>query len=84
MLPDDTHPDVARLQIAGWRRMSPAEKLRRVDDLNAAVRQLAAARIRREQPGLSDQALSLELARLWLPPELFEVARRRMSGDRAD
>ncbi len=81
MIPNDTHPDVARLQLEGWRRMSPAEKLRRVVDLNAAVRELAAARIRQEQPGISDRQLSLELARLWLPADLFEVARRHAAGE---
>ena len=73
---NDTHPDVERLQLEGWRRMSPAEKLLRVADLNAAVRQLAEARIRAEHPDFSDEDVKLELARLWLPPELYEVARR--------
>lgn len=72
----DTHPDVERLQLEGWRRMSPAEKLQRVADLNAAVRQLAEARIRAEHPEYSETEVKLELARLWLPPELFAVARR--------
>jgi len=84
MVPNDTHPDVARLQLEGWRRMSPAEKLQRVVDLNAAVREFAAARIRQEQPGISDQRLSLELARLWLPADLFDVARRHAAGSQAD
>lgn len=64
--------------------MSPAEKLRRVADLNAAVRQLAEARIRAEHPAWSDAEVRLELARLWLPPELFEVARRHAAKPRAD
>ena len=77
---NDTHPDVERLQLEGWRRMTPAQKLARVCDLNAAVRQLAASRIRAECPDISERDLRLELARLWLPPELYEVARRHAAG----
>jgi hypothetical protein len=77
---DDTHPDVERLQLARWRTMTPAEKIHRVVDLNAAIRQLAAARIRAERPGVSEAELRLELARLWLPAELFDIARRHAAG----
>lgn len=80
---NDTHPDVERLQLEGWRRMSPAEKLQRVADLNAGVRQLAEARIRAEHPDYSDAEVRLELARLWLPRELFEVAQRHAAKARA-
>lgn len=80
---NDTHPEVERLQIEGWRRMTPAQKLRRVADLNAAVREFAAARIRQEQPGISEDELRLELARLWLPADLFEVARRHAAVAKA-
>lgn len=84
MAPDDTHPAVLELQIEGWRRMSPAEELRRVADLNAGVRQLAAARIRRDRPGITDAELDLELARLWLPPELFRIAREHAEARAGD
>ena len=35
---DDTDPEVERLQLERWRTMTPAEKVKRVVDLNAAVR----------------------------------------------
>jgi hypothetical protein len=63
----DTPLDVEEILLAGYRRMTPAEKLRRVEDLNCAVRQLALARIRRQYgPDLSEREQRLRLAALWL------------------
>jgi hypothetical protein len=64
--PNDTHPAVEAMLIDGYRRMSPAEKLRRVEELNETVLQLAAERIRQEHPGLSERQLRLRVAALWL------------------
>lgn len=54
--------------------MSPAEKLRRVEQLNETVLQLAASRIRQEHPGLSDRGLRYRLASLWLDRDTLEKA----------
>jgi hypothetical protein len=35
----DTAPEVERVLLEGYRRMSPAEKLRRVEELNEAALQ---------------------------------------------
>lgn len=70
----DTDPAVEGVLIAGYRRMSPAEKLRRVEALNETVLQLAASRIRKEHPGLSDRGLRYRLASLWLDRALLERA----------
>jgi len=49
--------------------MSPAEKLQRVAELNAAVLELAAAGIRRRHGAVADRELRLRLAALWLDRE---------------
>jgi hypothetical protein len=43
---DDTSPEAERVLVAGYRRMSPAEKLQQVVQLNRALDQLAEVRIR--------------------------------------
>ena len=63
---DDTHPTIQRMLLDGYRRMTPAEKLRRVEELNELALQLAAARVKRERPGIDDRELRLRLASLWL------------------
>ena len=62
----DTPPGIEALIIAGYRRMSPAEKLGRVQALNETALQFAAARVRREHPAISERELRLRLASLWL------------------
>ena len=53
--------------IEGYRRMSPAEKLQRVVDLNRAVESLARARLRAQYgPNLSEREENLRLASLYL------------------
>ena len=62
----DTPPAVERLLIEGYRRMDPAEKLRRVEDMNRALRQLAAARLHAQYGPMPDSELQLRLAALRL------------------
>lgn len=63
----DTPPEVRKVLIEGYRRMSAQEKMRRVLDLNRTVEAMAAARLRRQYgPDLSDRELKLRLAALRL------------------
>lgn len=65
--PSDTTAAVEQVLIEGYRRMPPAEKLRRVVALNRALDQLAAARLRaRYGPDLDERELRLRLAALRL------------------
>jgi len=48
---DDTAPEVARLQIAGWRALSPARKLALAFEMGDAVRALVEAGVRLRHPG---------------------------------
>ena len=70
----DTHPSAEAFLIEGYRRMSSGDKLHCVEALNETVLQLAAARIRKEHPGLSDRGLRYRLASLWLDRALLERA----------
>jgi hypothetical protein len=61
----DTSPDVQKIIIEGYRRMSPQQKIKRVSELTKAVQQLALARIRKQYGILlkSDIASQEEMAR---------------------
>jgi hypothetical protein len=62
----DTHPEVARILLEGYRRMTPAQKLQRACDLSEATRQMAAARIRSMYPDADDRQVRLRVAALSL------------------
>ena len=65
----DTPPEIQDMLIAGYRRMTPQQKARRVDELTKAVQQLALARIRKQYGDLPEQEQRLRLASLWLERE---------------
>ena len=71
---DDTPPAVAEILIAGYQRMTPAERLARACDLSLAVRQLALARLRTEHPNASEHELRLRVAALTLDAETMRRA----------
>ena len=62
--------EVEEILLAGYRRMTPAEKLERVADLHRAVQQMALARIRAQyRPNLSEREERLRLGAFWLDRE---------------
>ncbi len=68
----DTPPEIEEIILEGYRRMSPAEKLQRVMDLNRAAQDMALARIRAQYgPDLSEREERLRLAALWLDREIM-------------
>lgn len=71
----DTPLEVEELMLDAYRRMTPAEKLKRVVELNRAAETMAAARIRATYgPDLSERELRLRLAALRLDREtMIEV-----------
>ncbi len=71
MLLSDTRPEVEKLLLEGYRRMTPAEKLARVEDLRCLSRRLAEARIRSQHPQASDREVQLRLGTVTLGPELM-------------
>jgi hypothetical protein len=65
----DTPSHIQKVLIAGYRRMTPQEKMQRVTELNRTVQQLALARIRKQYGKISQQEQRLRLAGLWLKRE---------------
>lgn len=66
-LSPDTPPEIEEILLEGYRRMSPAEKLRRVIELSEAAEAMAAARIRSQYGrDISERELWLRLASLRL------------------
>lgn len=65
----DTSPGARRFLVEGYRRMPPAEKLRRVFSLNRALEQLQRARITADYGEISEREMQLRLASLRLGRE---------------
>jgi len=65
----DTFERAEAILIEGYRRMSPKEKLERVNEMTKTAQQFAAARIRKQYGPLSDRELKLRLAARWLGRE---------------
>lgn len=65
----DTSPHIQKILIEGYRRMSPQQKLKRVDELTKGVQQMALARIRQQYGEISEREQRLRLASLWLDRE---------------
>jgi len=67
----DTSPEAEAIIIAGYRRMSPTEKLERVRQMTQAVQQMALTRLREQYPEATERELVLRLASLWIPRDLM-------------
>jgi hypothetical protein len=65
----DTSPDAARFLNEGFRRMTPTQKLRRVESLNRMLVKLSAARIRSQYGDIPADEMRLRLAALRLGRE---------------
>lgn len=65
----DTPPHIQKIIVEGYRRMSPQDKLKQVDDLTVAVQQLALTRIIKQYGSISEREQRLRLAALWLGRE---------------
>jgi len=70
----DTSPEAEAVRFDLYRRMSPAEKARRVAELTAAASRYALAGLRQRYPAASAQALWLRLAALRLGADVVERA----------
>jgi hypothetical protein len=65
----DTDPEIGRLQLERYRRMTPAEKLERVVDLNRTAEAMATLRLERTYGPLDERERELRLAALRLDRE---------------
>jgi hypothetical protein len=71
---DDTSPDARRVMIEAYRRMAPAEKLRRVFDLYEFGMGLARADVGRRHPDADEREVRLRVASRYLDPDLIRKA----------
>lgn len=69
---DDTSPEAERIMIEGFRRMSGAEKLRRVSELCRLTNGLALADIRRQHPTSGERENLLRLAARRMDPAILK------------
>lgn len=70
----DTSPEIERLQIEGWRRMSSEQKAATVSGLTRVAFDLALAGVRHRHPEASPRELQLRLAIATLGIELARKA----------
>jgi hypothetical protein len=71
---NDTHPEIEKRIIEGYRAMTPARKFEIVCALTGAVRELALLDIRRHHPDADERELLLRLASRTTDPELLKRA----------
>jgi hypothetical protein len=70
----DTSPEIERLQIEGWRRMSSERKAATISGLTQAAFDLALAGVRHRHPAAAPRELHLRLAIATLGLELARKA----------
>ena len=70
----DTSPEVERMQIDGWRRMSAEQKAALITGLTDAAVSMTLAGIRHRYPDASPREQQLRLAVITLGPELARKA----------
>lgn len=72
--PSDTHPDMEKRLIEGYRAMTPARKWQGVQSLNRTLENLARADVRRRHPEADEREVNLRVASRRLPAELMRRA----------
>ncbi|MCX4242989.1 hypothetical protein [Paraliomyxa miuraensis] len=72
--PNDTHPAIHALQIEGYRRMSPSQKLECVWGMMRSARELVLLEVRRRHPNADARELALRVASRFIEPELMARA----------
>ena len=80
--PSDTSPDAERVLTDLYRRMTPAEKLRRVAELNEATAAFARAGLRTRDPRADERTIFLGLAALRLGGPMVELVYGQTPGPR--
>ena len=70
----DTHPEIERILIEAYRRMTPGEKFRRIEGMNRSMEMLAMSDIKRRHPDASEYECRLRIASRRIPAELMRKA----------
>lgn len=69
--PNDTHPKIHALQIEGYRKMSPSQKLECVWGPMRTARELVRLDVRRRHPNADEREQALRVASRFIEPELM-------------
>jgi hypothetical protein len=73
-MPNDTDRKVQALLIEGYKRMSEAERLQKVFELNRLLVKLMEAEVRHRHQNADERETRLRVASRWLPSELMQKA----------
>jgi hypothetical protein len=73
-MPNDTNRKVQALLIEGYKRMSEAERLQKVFELNRLLVKLMEAEVRHRHQNADERETRLRVASRWLPSELMQKA----------
>jgi hypothetical protein len=73
-MPNDTDRKVQALLIKGYKRMSEAERLQKVFELNRLLVKLMEAEVRHRHQNADERETRLRVASRWLPSELMQKA----------
>jgi hypothetical protein len=72
--PLDTSPEVERVQVEIFRKMTPARRLQLAIELTQTSRKLLALGVRRRHPEYNEEQIRLAVIRLTIPEKLFLAA----------
>jgi hypothetical protein len=70
----DTHPDIERIQIEAYRKMSFTEKMRCIGEMHSAGRHFALMNMRNRYPHADERELQLRVAALMIDADLMRKA----------
>jgi hypothetical protein len=71
VVPADTTPEAARVQIEIFRRMPPSKRLELACQMSDSARLLSAAGVRHRHPDYGEEQVKMAVIRLTLGEELF-------------
>ncbi len=71
---DDTHPRIEQMLIEGYRRMTTAQKLERIWEMNRFVYHIALAEVKSRYPDRTEREWRLRVASRYLPADLMRKA----------
>lgn len=74
----DTTDEAMAVQLEGFRRMLPTERVRKMCKLSASLRRMAMDAIRRRQPELDESEVRLKFIELTYGEELAESVRNHL------
>lgn len=76
----DTTDEAMAVQLDGFRRMSPTERVNTMCKLSAGLRRMAMDAIRRRHPGFDEGEVRLKFIELTYGKELADSVRNHLRG----